>query len=565
MGKEAPAPPAILTPAESPEDTTGPIAPVRREDASALVRSTAIMSIGTALSRLTGFLRVGAMAFALGVAETRLADAYNVANNLPNIVYELVLGGILSSVFVPVFVEQLVSRKREDAWHAARAVMTLAALILGVIMVLGILAAPWIVRLYTFRVEGPAREASQELATLFLRFFMPQIVFYGLGAIASGLLNAHRRFGVPMFAPILNNVVVIVAMLAFAFMTGPETPSPGGITLGQKLVLAIGTTGGVMAMTMALWPSLRRLGFRFRFTLDLRHQAVRRLMRLSGWVAAQVTTNQLALLFVIILASRVRGGYSAYVASFIFFQLPHAIVVVSIITALSPSLAERWIEGDRENFRRILVRGIRASAFIVIPATAGYLVLATPIIRLLLEHGVATGQSTELTSGVLTFFVLALFPFSAFYLMLRAFYAMQDTRTPMLINVFAVALNIGTNFLYIQAFGVKGLALGYATAYTFAAIAAGAILRRRLGGIEGRALASGLGRTVLGAAITAAGAWGAAKAVTSVVDTTTFVGQVLEVGGGVAAGLLLFIGAALLLRIEEFALIRRAVAERLRR
>ncbi|MDQ3990784.1 MAG: murein biosynthesis integral membrane protein MurJ, partial [Actinomycetota bacterium] len=222
-----------------------------RAGPEALVRSTAAMAVGTALSRITGFLRVSAAAFALGVAETRLADAYNVANNTPNIVYELVLGGILTSVFVPVFIEQLASRTREEAWNAARAVLTVTAVILTAVAVIGIVAAPWIVRLYTFRVEGPARQATQELATLFLRFFMPQMLFYGVGAVATGLLNAHRRFAVPMFAPILNNLVVIGSFLAFAAMVAGRSPSPETITLAEKLVLALGTTGGVVAMTLA--------------------------------------------------------------------------------------------------------------------------------------------------------------------------------------------------------------------------------------------------------------------------------------------------------------------------
>lgn len=191
VGKEVPASAEGLTPGETPEDAAP--APADRETAAALVRASAGMAVGTALSRITGFLRVAAMAFALGVTETRLSDAYNIPNNIPNIVYELILGGILTSVFVPVFVRQLTTRSREDAWRSAQAVTTVAFLVLAAVTLAGILAAPWIVRLYTARIPGvEERAAVQELATLFLRFFMPQILLYGLGAVASGLLNAHR-------------------------------------------------------------------------------------------------------------------------------------------------------------------------------------------------------------------------------------------------------------------------------------------------------------------------------------------------------------------------------------
>ena len=554
MGKEVPATADPLNPGDGESPVSGGVG---------LVRSTALMSIGTALSRLTGFLRLAAMAFALGVAETRLADAYNVANNTPNIIYELVLGGILTSVFVPVFVEQLASRERGEAWHVARAVMTVAFVVLAAMMVIGIVAAPWIVRLYTFRVEPAAREASQQLATLFLRFFMPQIVLYGLGAAATGLLNAHKRFVVPMFAPILNNLVVIASFLAFAAMdSGAAAPGPGTISLAQKMVLAIGTTAGVVAMTVALWPSLRGIGFRFRWAFDLRHPAIRKLLRLSGWAVGYVVVNQIGLLIVIVLAAGVRGGYTAYQGAFIFFQLPYAIFAVSIMTALLPSLSELWVRGDTAGFRERLARGIRGSAFVVIPAAAGYLVLARPIVRLLLEHGVTTASSTDLLAGILVFFALGLFPFSAFMLFLRAFYAMQDTRTPLFINIFAVALHTAVNFAYVPLMGVKGLALGHATAYTFAALASGWVLRRRLGGLEGRSLATGLGKVLVGAAATGGAAWAAARGVARWIGTETLAEQLIQVGAGVLAGLILFIGAALLLRMEEFELVKRSIRVR---
>ena len=539
--------------------------PVPADGDTGLIRSTAAMAVGTALSRLTGFVRVAAMAFALGVAESRLADSYNVANNIPNIVYELILGGILTSIFVPVFVEQLTTRTREDAWRSAQAVMSVALTVLGAVMVLGIVLAPWIVKLYTFRVPEAERAAVQDLAALFLRFFMPQIVLYGLGAVATGLLNAHRRFALPMFAPILNNLVVVASFVTFALLPGPATPTPTDVTGTQKLVLALGATGGVAVMTFALWPALRRLRFRWRWRFDLRDPAVRSLVRLSSWAVVYVVINQVGLLVVLVLAGGLRGGVTAYQAAFIFFQLPHAIFSVSIMTALLPSLSEDWVRGDRGDFRRDLARGIRASAFVVLPAAAGYLVLAEPIVRLLLEHGVAGSASTELVSGVLTFFALGLFPFSAFLLFLRAFYATQDTRTPALVNVLAVGVNVAVNLALFPAMGVRGLALGHSIAYAVAALTAGLILRRRLGGLEGRRLAAGLGRILAAAVLTGGGAWAASRLMFETLGADTLGEQIVQVGIGVAAGLILFVGAALLLRIEEFELVRRTVAGRRRR
>ena len=529
------------------------------------MRATATMAVGTALSRITGFLRVAALAFALGVAETRLADAYNVANNIPNIVYELILGGILTSVFVPIFMRQLTRRTEAEAERSAQAVLTVTAVALAAVALIGILAAPWIVRLYTVRIPGvEERAAVQELATLFLRFFMPQILFYGVGAVATGLLNARERFAVPMFAPILNNVIVIATFLTFAFMPGPAEPAPGAVTLAQKLVLAVGTTLGVVAMTAALWPSLRRTGFRWRWRPELRNEAVRGLISLSGWAVLYVVMNQLGLLVVIVLAGEIEGGYTAYQAAFIFFQLPHAIFSVSIMTALLPRLSRSWELEEVAGFRSTLARGIRGSALVMLPAAAGYLALAQPIVRLLLEHGVAGPESTALVSRVLVFFALGLFSFSAFMLFLRAFYAMRDTRTPALVNVVAVALNTVANLALFPLMGVAGLALGNAIAYTFAATACAVILRRRLGGLEGGRLARGMSATLIAAVATGAAAWAVSALLAPATGSTSLGAQLVQVGLGVMAGLVTFVVTALALRIEEFELVTRLLRPRSR-
>lgn len=529
---------------------------------TAFVRNTAVMSVGTALSRVTGFLRLSAMAYALGIAETRLADAYNIANITPNIVYELALGGILSSVFVPVFVQSLQSRGRDAAWDVARRVLSIAAVSLSIICVLGIVLAPWIIRLYTVGVPEGQRQVVQELASFFLRWFMPQIVFYGIGAVATGLLNAHRRFAVPMFAPILNNLIVVATFLTFAAMSHPgQTVLATG---PQKLVLAIGTTLGVVAMTVALWPSLRKLGFRFRWRPGWRDEAVVRIAHLAKWVVVYVVANQLGYLVVLILAARVKGGYTAYAAAFMLFQLPHAIFVVSVFTALLPAMSSRWVDGDRQAFRELLARGIRWTAVIVVPAALGYLVLAVPIVRLLLQHGVTGPRSTDLVAGILVFFSLGLFSFSTFQLLLRAYYSMQDTRTPALVNIAAVGLNVLVDLLFVLALGmgVKGLALGHATAYTFGSIALLAMIRRRLGGLDGRRIVSGLSRTFIAAGITAAVAWAVARAIGGWVGTATLGGQAAQVLGAVAAGILAFVAAALMLRVDEVDVVRRQLAAR---
>ena len=531
---------------------------------SELVRHTAVMSVGTALSRITGFLRLAAIAYALGAA-TRLADSYTVANTTPNIVYELVLGGILTSVFVPVFVEWIQTKGREESWAVARAVMTIALVVLTAIMIVSIAAAPWIASLYTVGVPAPQRAAESQLATFFLRWFMPQIVFYGLGAVAIGLLNAHRRFAVPMFAPILNNLIVIATMVAFALLQGAGSPTLIGISDTQKYVLAIGTTLGVIAMTVALWPSLRAIGFRFSWRLEWRHPAVRRIARLAIWTFVYVLANQAGLIVVIILGLG-PAGYNAYTSAFILFQLPYAIFGVSIFTALLPAMSSRWTDRDTDGFRTFLGQGLRSTAFIVVPAALAYIVLAYPIVRLLLQHGRTTADQALLVAAVLKFFSLGLFSFAAFQLLLRAFYSMQDTRTPALINIAAVTLNTAVNFLFFFTFdlGVRGLALGHATGYTFATIVSIAVLRKRLGRIGGRTILAGISKALIAGIVTAAAAWLTSEGLAALAGVDTVFEQSIQVLGSVVVGLLVFLGMAVLLRMEELELLRSALRTRFR-
>jgi putative peptidoglycan lipid II flippase len=553
VGKEVPTSTEVLTPPEEPEDTP-----------QSFVRHSAVMSVGTALSRITGFLRLAAMAYALGVAESRLADAYNVANTTPNIVYDLALGGIISSVFIPVFVERMESRSHDEAWQTARTVLTAAGIGLTTIAVVGIGFSSLIIRAYTFRVTGPQAEAMRRLASFFLKWFLPQIVFYGLGAgVWTALLNAHRKFAAPMYAPILNNLIAIATFLTFAALPGGTRP--GDLSTLQRYVLAVGTTLGVIGMTVVLWPAVRRLGFRWRWTLDLGDRAFRKIVRLSGWAFLYVVVNQAGLLVVIILAAGVQGGYTAYQAAFIFFQLPYAIFAVSIMTALLPSLSARWTERDQDTFRRQLALGIRGTAFIVVPAAFGYIALARPIVRLLLEHGVTQARSGELLTGILRMFSIGMFSFCVFQLLLRAYYGMQDTRTPALINVLAVGLNTAMNFIFFRYLRVEGLALGHATAYTFAAGAAALMLHRRLGGLEGRRLMVPLAQIVLGGLLAGGAALLVSNLVARTFGTTSFGPQLLQVGAGVAAGVAAFLATATAFRMEELRLIRNLARGRLSR
>jgi putative peptidoglycan lipid II flippase len=533
---------------------------------SAFVRDTALMSVGTTLSRITGYLRLSAQTAALGVSA--LGNTYTTANTTPNIVYELVLGGILTSVFVPVFVEWLQKHGREEAWLVADRILTLALVVLAGVAVLGAVFAPEIIRLYLSASDAPNKEAQIALGTFFLRWFMPQIVFYGIGAVATGLLQAERRFAAPMFAPILNNLAVISTFGIYALLVGDGTASVASITFAEKTVLAAGTTFGVAAMTLALWPSLRQLGFHWHLRFDWNHPAVRRLGKLALWVVVYVVANQLAYVAIIVFTGTFPpDGYQIYASAFILFQLPHAIVAVSIFTALLPPMSGRWADRDLDGLRTLFSRGIRDTVVVIVPAALGYVALAIPIVRLLLQHGRAQPADVDDIARTLQAFAVGLPFFSAFQLLTRTLYSMQDTRTPALVNVAAAIVNVGANFLYLSfGWGLPGLALGHATSYVFATVVSLVVLRERLGRIDGTRILATLVRVIPASLLAAGAAFLTSRAIQHAFGAGAGnLSRLAEVSGGVLAGLLVFAISTLIVRIDEADEVKDAVLRRFRR
>jgi putative peptidoglycan lipid II flippase len=522
------------------------------------------MTAGTSLSRITGYLRLIALTATLGVTAFALGNVYTVANLTPNIIYELILGGILTSVFVPVFVDRMTTSGREDAREVADRLMTLVLVVLVAAAALGALFAEPIIRLYFVSSDAPDREAQIELGVFFLRWFMPQIVFYGVGAVAIGLLQANRRFAAPMFAPVLNNLVVIGTFIAYAIVRGTRPPSVEGITAAEQTILAAGTTLGVVAMTVALWPSLRAIGYRLHLRTDWNHEAVRRLLRLAGWVALYVAANQLAYIVIIIVNNRFRSGPQIYTTAFTVFQLPYAIFAVSIFTALLPGMSERWSSGSPEGVRTIVSRGLRDMAVVTLPATAGLLVLAGPITRLLFQHGQAVPADTVAISRTLQGFVVGLVFFSSFQLLTRSFYATQNSRTPALVNVVAAVVNVGAALLYVGlGLGLQGTALAHATSYAVAASILFWRLRHRLGPLDGRRIARTVAKLTVASVASGGAAWVVAGFWTLPADATVLL-EAAQVSTAILAGVLVFLGAALILRVGEVDDLRRALLGRLR-
>ena len=470
-----------------------------------LGRSTRRMAVATLASRSTGFLRTAVLGAVLGVGA--VGDAFNLANTAPNIVYELLLGGILTSVVVPLLVRA--ARADGDAGEAyAQRLLSLVVLVLGGASLLLVAFAPLVVDLY----GGELSPAARDLAVVFARFLLPQVLFYGAGAVMGAYLNAQGRFGPPMWAPVLNNVVVIATGVAFALMPGPDRLEPGLVTDAQVTVLGIGVTLGIVAQTLALVPALRATGFRFRPRLDLRGSGLGHGARLARWVVLYVLANQVAYFVVVRLATAAGEleegrGYSSYTYAFVLWQLPHAIIAVSVITALLPRMSRAAADGRTDELRGSLERGMRLSVCLLVPAAVSFVVLGREIATLVFARvNISVGEA-RFIGVLLAVFAFGLVPYSSYQLQLRAFYAMQDTRTPTLVQlVVNLTMVVVDVVLYVSLpadLKVAGLAAGHAASFLAGLLVCSVVLSRRIGGIGAAAVVRTAVRCLLAAALPA--------------------------------------------------------------
>jgi putative peptidoglycan lipid II flippase len=467
-----------------------------------LARGAAAGTIATGLSRLTGFVRVLVVAGAMGT--TFLANTYQTANTAPNVIFELLAAGVLTSVFVPTFVEYLVRNEREEGWEAADALASVALVVLIGLALLLALSAPFVMRVLTLGVENDAlREAEVALGARFLRLFAPQLVFYGAGMIMTGALHAHRRFVLPAIAPIFNNLVVIGVYLAYAFMRGNESPSVSGITDAEVLVLGVGTTAGVVAMTVVLIPQLARLGWRFRFRFQPKHPAVRRGARLGVWALSYAGGYQAGLIVVLMLANRIEGGVAAYQWAFTFFYLPHALFAVPIFNVLFTAMSEHAARAESEALVDRLHDGLAMLGFILLPVAALLIATAGPLARVTLEYGVMTQSGADLVARVIVGFAIGLPTYSIFLVFTRAFYAVGDTKTPALVNAGTVLLaSVAGTMLFFTAterWAVAALALGHSIAFAVGSYALARAFGRSVGRVGDRELRRSIVRSLSGA------------------------------------------------------------------
>jgi putative peptidoglycan lipid II flippase len=458
------------------------------------------MAIGTVASRVTGFLRSAVLLYAIGTHD--LGNAYNLANTLPNIVYNLALGGILTSVVVPLLVNA--AKRNIDRGEAYdQRIFTLGVLALGAITVVATAIAAPITSLYASNIGSPA---AFHVTVIFAYFFIPQIFFYGISSLAGAILNARGSFAAPMWTPVINNVVVVVVGVAFIAVAGVNRTA-ADISTAQVEFLGIGTTLGIVLQTLGLLPSLRRVGFRWRPRGDFRRAEVSEIGRMSGWMFGYVLTTQIAFLVTTRVANSAGArvsqaqaaagaGISAYSNAYMLFQLPYAIVGISVITALLPRMSAHAAERNYRLVSADFSTAARLAAVIVVPAALILAVLGAPLAEGVFGYGSTSVASARYVGDIFAVFSLGLLPFMLFQLLLRVFYAMHDSRTPALISVVTMVINITANLIALSVLPpqhvVAGLGAGFGVANVVGTLIAWRILSKRIGGLGGRAIGKGL-------------------------------------------------------------------------
>lgn len=457
------------------------------------------MATGTVLSRVTGIARDIALAAALGFF--LVSDAYSLGNSLPTIVYILVVGGALNAVFIP----QLVRRMESDADNGkayADRLLTLTGSVLIVLSIAAVIAAPWIVDLYT---PSDYPQEQYDLAVAFARLCLPQIFFYGVYTMLAQVLNSRGKFGAPMFAPIANNIVAIATFVLFIVIAGTSAAADGVLSTGQVLLLGLGTTLGVVIQALILIPVLSRAGYTWRPRFDWRDQGLGKAAKLAGWTIGLVLVNQITYVVITRLAAQANvdaaaagvtaAGITTYQKAHLVFMLPHSVITISIVTALLPALSRLAHEGKLKEVGADVAGAMRIVAALIVPVAALLLVLGSDVSVVLFGYGAATTEQAAVMGDIVSIFMLGLLPFTLFYVLLRGFYSLEDTRTPFIVTVAFSAVmlvlvlglfSVLTNAGVTGAGGpqVASLALGYVLAYWFGFAVLWLWLALRLGGLQ---------------------------------------------------------------------------------
>ena len=515
--------------------------------------TSAMMAVASFVSRIIGFVRNALIGVTLG---PYIGSAFTSAQFLPGQIYELLLGGILSSVLVPL----LVRRRKADAdggLEFTRRLLTFAVVSLGIATVLVVIAAPAI----TWLQAGDDNTAAyRSLVTNWAYWILPIIFFTGLSAMIGAVLNTRGHFAAPTWAPILNSLVVIAACGVFIVAFGTnKSLQPEDVSAAQIAVMGGGMLLGMVAQAVGLLPALRKVGFSWKWRWEPRSLGLGEIGRLAGWMLCYVAANQIAVFVVVRILNRVAGKDSASVLAFnnvfLLVTMAHGIIGVSVMTALLPKMSAAAAEGRYAEVSADLSRAIRLVTVALAPIAVVYGVLGAPIAVMLFQGGAFDNGDALATGTVLVVAAFAVIPLSISYLCTYTFYSLQGNRTAALINLPVVAVRIGAYFVLAAvleaSLSAAGMTAANAISYAVSALISLAVLRRRIGRLNLGTVAMALIKVVIAAAIAAALGLLVVHLLPGSGAPSGRGEAILQLIAGGAVILVAYLGAALVLRVSE--------------
>ncbi len=517
------------------------------------------MSTATALSRLTGFARMWATAFAMGA--TGLMSAYSVANNIPNMIFELVAGGIIASLFIPMFLEMLGNQRDEEAWRFASHTFNLVLVVLGVVALVGTFFPEPFIWTQTFRLGTQHAEAVRATGSFFFRFFAIQVAVYGAGSIISALLNSRRRYLWPALGPVFSNIVVIATMFLFVLLRDDLHLA--------SIVLAVGTTLGVVVLFAVQLPALFKAGVRYTPSISFSDPAVRQMLVLAVPTVVYVLTNMVAVSVRNASAFAVSTkGPSILMYAWTFYQLPYGILAVALATAVFTELADTAGRREWTSFKSTFRKGLRATGALILPTSALVVALARPLVSLY-RVGEFREADVPTVAHALQWWAAGLIFFACTMFCLRTFYSLKDTKTPMYVNLGLTTVQVGlylvltTGILGWNGLGINGVPIADVIFFALSFATFALILRRRIGGYDMRGVVSMFARVALASVAGGAVAWVIAQLVEPLLGGV--LGALLQVVAGGTAGLAAAVGLSHLLGVEEVSDTLRMLVRRFRR
>jgi putative peptidoglycan lipid II flippase len=507
-----------------------------------LARYAGVTGAATLASRVLGLVRDQVLAAFFGAGNDM--DAFVVAFRIPNLVRDLFAEGAMSAAFVPTFTRELTLRGKRDAWQLGNNVLNALLIATGVLVIAGMVFARPLIGAYAAdfaRVPG-----KLELTVQLTRVVLPFLTLVAVAAAAMGMLNSLHHYFVPALSPAMFNVATIV----FVVVLVPLMPAAG---LPPIMAVAIAALAGGVGQIAIQWPALRREGFRYQRVFDPRDAGLRRVLMLMGPGTIGLAATQVNLFVNTLLATSQGTGAASWLTyAFRLMYLPIGLFGVSIGTALLPAVSRHATAGDTQGIRHTVSRGLAMMLVLNVPATAGLMVLATPIVQLLFERGRFLPADTAATAAALRLYAAGLIGYSAVRIVSPTFYAIGESRTPAIVSVGAIAVNVTASVVLVRAIGFQGLALGTSIAAVVNAAILLALLRQRLGGLEGRSLLTTLTKVIVASMLMAAAAVAIQHGMARIVPGARLVPQAVRLATTIAGSLAALAVAATALRVEAF-------------